>query len=166
MVTPTSPRLRLQNFKKHCPSAKSNTTPRSKSLCDGSRLRARLRWAILREANLAKEKAMRTLIVLSVLLASVGCDKPASYIKPIEELGPYIKGKMADSYAEKGVNVNSLNLYPEKHDKFSGGGTVAWKGEEYKFTIDVTMTDGGYHWVVTPLTGNQELIRIIKYSTH
>ena len=73
---------------------------------------------------------------------------------------------MADSYAKKGVNVNYLNLYPEKHDKFSGGGTVAWKGEEYKFTIDVTMTDGGYHWIVTPLTGNQELIRIFKYSTH
>ena len=56
---------------------------------------------------------MRTLIILSVLLASVGCDKPAPYIKPIEELGPYIRGKMADGYAKKGVNMfrmDSINV--------------------------------------------------------
>ena len=73
---------------------------------------------------------------------------------------------MADNYSKKGVSVNSLNLYPEKPEKFGGGGTVTWKGEEYKFTIDVTLAEGGYHWIVTPLSGNQELIRIFKYSTH
>ena len=153
-------------LKKALPKCKIYSNPRSKSPCDGSRLRARFGWAILREVNLAQGKAMRTLIVLSVLLASVGCDKPVSHIKPIEELAPYIKGKMADSYSKKGVSVNSLNLYPEKPDKFGGGGTVTWKGEEYKFTIEVTLAEGGYHWIVTPLSGNQELIRIFKYSTH
>ena len=37
---------------------------------------------------------------------------------------------------------------------------------KYKFTMDVTMVDGSYNWIATPLTGNQELIKIFKYSTN
>ena len=110
---------------------------------------------------------MRTLIVLIVGLMVVGCENEApSQKKPINEIVPRMMNEMEDRYSKKGVSVTALRLFHEKGEKYTGTGEFTWKNEKYKFTLDLSLADDSYKWNATPLTGNQELIKIFKYSTY
>ena len=105
--------------------------------------------------------------LLALCLCLAGCGREASSkVMPIYELVPHIKNEMEARYSKKGVSANTLFLYHDKGKKYEGTGEFTWKDEKYKFTMDVTMVDGSYNWIATPLTGNQELIKIFKYSTN
>jgi|TARA_B100001971_G_C18251638_1_gene578700 hypothetical protein len=112
-------------------------------------------------------KSVKVFTAMVACLMVVGCgDGKSTQVKSTHELTPQMMNEMKGRYGKKGVSVTALRLYHEEEGKYTGTGEFTWKDEKYKFTLDATVTGDNCKWNATPLTGNQELMKIFKYSTY